>query len=110
MFDMWRGMVTSGGVITASPGSAAILSSGWTAGNEYEVVFDEDRQEGEIVPVVQAKMLSTDTVKIRTLAPQTYTTTVMGANKIGLRMRFEDAATGNLVKPSSFALLVQVPS
>jgi hypothetical protein len=26
------------------------------------------------------------------------------------RLRFEDAATGNLVKPSSFALLVQVPS
>lgn len=109
MYDMFRGQVTSAGTITAAPGGAAILSSGWTMANEFEIVFDEDRQESEILPVAQAKMLSTDTIEIRTLAPQTYTTTVMGANKIGLRLRFEDRATGNLTKPSSFSLLAQVP-
>ena len=109
MYDMFRGQVTSAGTITAAPGGAAVLSSGWTLSEEFEIVFDEDRQEGEILPVAQAKMLSTDTAIIRTLSPQTYTTTVSGGNKIGLRLRFESRSTGSLVRPSSFSLLVQVP-
>ena len=109
MYDMFRGQVTSSGTITAAPGGAAVLSSGWTMANEFEIVFDEDRQEGEILPDAQAKMRSTDSTIIRTLSPQTYTTTVSGENKIGLRLRFEDRSTGNLTKPSSFSLLVQVP-
>ena len=109
MTDMWRGRITSSGSYSASPGSAAVISAGWTMANEFEIVFDEDRQESELLPAAQALMTSADSTIIRTLSPQTYTTTVSGGNKVGLRLRFEDRSTGNLVKPSAFSLLVQVP-
>lgn len=112
MIDLFRGGFTSAGAVSASSGSASVVvaGTGWKAGNIFEIVFDEVRGEAEILPVVQACQASSDTVQIRTLAPQTFQYDDGGTNKIGLRCRFEDVATGNLVKPSRASLLVQVPS
>ena len=36
MTDMWRGRITSSGSYSGFPGSAAVISAGWTMANEFE--------------------------------------------------------------------------
>ena len=61
----------------------------------------------ELLPAAQALMTSADSTIIRTLSPQTYDDRVGEQNWIEAPLG--GPLDGNLVKPSAFSLLVQVP-